>query len=190
MNITSQTIFTHLASGNLDGHSIVKVTKTVGDLEGYWDDSDALARLDSATPLYITQSWLPEGEETAGALAWGNTTLFPGRVGREYFMTRGHFHRKREKGELVICVSGTGALMLMDEQGETRIEPLAHGSTHYVSGHTAHRTINTGALPLVFLCAWAADCGHDYDEIRERGFSRLLVEVNGAPTLIARQQKR
>jgi glucose-6-phosphate isomerase len=142
--------------------------------------------LTPATPLYTTESWLPLGETTDGALAWGNTTLFPGRVGSEYFMTRGHWHRKRHLGELVICVSGAGSLVLMNDARETRIETLTPGSTHHVPGHTAHRTVNTGDAPLVFLCAWVADCGHDYEDIRERGFSRVLVEVGGVPTLVSR----
>ncbi len=76
----------------------------------------------------------------------------------------------------------------MSEERETRVEFLRPGSTHYVPGHTAHRTANTGGEPLVFLCAWAADCGHDYDEVRERGFSRLLVEVGGVPCLVTPEE--
>jgi glucose-6-phosphate isomerase len=58
----------------------------------------------------------------------------------------------------------------MDDRRECRIEPMTPGSTHYIDGSLAHRTINDGSEPLVFLCAWPADCGHDYEEIRERGF--------------------
>ena len=169
-------ILTNLLRGNLHGEFIVTITKTIGDLAGYWHDAAALARIDSATALYTTETWFPVEDGTEGAVLWGNTTLLPGRVGDEYFMTRGHWHRKRNRGELVICVSGRGALLLMNEQRETRMEWLSPGSTHHVPGHTAHRTVNTGAEPLVFLCAWPADCGHEYDEIRELGFSCLLLD--------------
>lgn len=182
----SQLVFTDLASGALSGDAVVRVTKTVGDLAGYWYDAAALALLDPAKLLYTTESWLPAGEGIAGALAWGNTTLLPGRIGREYFMTRGHWHRRRECGELVICVEGEGALILMDEGGHTRTERLTPGSTHHVPGYTAHRTANTGAEPLRFLCAWEANCGHDYEEIRRSGFSRVLLEADGAPRLTVR----
>jgi len=189
-NHALMSVVTNFSNGEVCGALVVTASKTVGDLAGYWHDASALATLDPATPLYTTASWLPEGEGKEGALAWGNTRLQAGRVGREYFMTRGHFHRKREKGELVVCVSGEGALVLMSEERETRVELLRPGSTHHVPGHTAHRTANTGQVPLVFLCAWAADCGHDYDEVRERGFSRLLVEVDGAPQLVTPDEKR
>ncbi|MDQ3684789.1 MAG: cupin domain-containing protein [Acidobacteriota bacterium] len=189
-NPALMSVMTNLSNGEVRGAPVVTSSKTVGDLASYWHDAPALASLDPAAPLYTTESWLPAGEGKEGALAWGNTRLLAGRVGREYFMTRGHFHRKREKGELVVCVSGEGALVLMSEGRETRVELLRPGSTHYVPGHTAHRTANTGGVPLVFLCAWAADCGHDYDEVRERGFSRLLVEVEGAPQLVTPEEKR
>lgn len=179
-------ILTNLFDGKLGGDSVVTITKTVGDLAGYWHDAAAFERIDQATPLYTTETWFPVEDGTEGAVLWGNTTLFPGRVGDEYFMTRGHWHRKRNRGELVVCVSGHGSLLLMNEGRETRMERLSPGSTHYVHGHTAHRTVNTGAEPLVFLCAWPADCGHDYDEIRERGFSRLLLDSNGTPSLVTR----
>lgn len=179
-------VTTDLASGRLAGGRVVRVTKTIGDLAGYWHDAEALARIDPATPLYTTESWFPAGEETPGALAWGNTTLFPGRVGDEYFMTRGHWHKRRECGELVICVSGEGALILMDERGETRVERLTPGATRHVPGYTAHRTANTGSKPLVFLCAWEANCGHDYEDIRRRGFSRVLLASGGEARLALR----
>lgn len=187
MKSSAHTIHTHLTNGRLSGDSVVTTTKTIGDLTGYWSDARAFAQMDSATLLYTTESWLPVGEETEGALAWGNTTLYPGKVGDEYFMTRGHWHRKRHLGELVICVAGEGALILMDEERRTRIELLAPNSTHYVPGNTAHRTVNTGAVPLVFLCAWTANCGHDYEDIRERGFSRIVIEVNGTLALVAHE---
>ncbi len=190
LNPSPMSVLTDLASGAVRGAGVVTASKSIGDLSGYWHEAEAFAALDPATPLYTTESWLPAGEGEEGTLAWGNTRLEAGRVGQEYFMTRGHFHRKREKGELVVCVSGEGALVLMNEERETRVELLRPGSTHYVAGYTAHRTANTGQVPLAFLCAWAADCGHDYEVIRERGFSRLLVEVEGAPQLVTPEEKR
>lgn len=180
-------IFTDLASGGLRGDSVVTVRKTIGDLAGYWHDASALARMNPDTPLYTTETWYPLKDGTTGAVLWGNTTLYSGKVGREYFMTRGHRHLKRTHGELVVCVSGRGALLLMNEERETFMEELRPGSTHYIQGHNAHRTVNTEAKePLVFLCAWPADCGHDYEEILQSGFSRLLLDVAGQPGLVQR----
>jgi len=164
---------TNLKDGTLLGPEVIEVKRIVGDLSGYWLDSDA-AKKQANDLLYITQSWFPVPEETEGAILWGNTTLMPGTVGDEYFMTRGHWHKKRDRGELCVTVSGSGLLVLMNESRETRFEPMSPGSTHYVPGYTAHRTVNTGDEPMVFLCAWPADCGHDYQAIREEGFSRRV----------------
>jgi glucose-6-phosphate isomerase, archaeal len=167
-------ILTDLLSGQLSGANVVESRRTVGDLAGYWQDADAAATLADEL-LYVTQTWLPVADGTEGAILWGNTTLMPGVVGEEYFMTRGHWHVKRDRCEICITVSGTGALLLMDENRQTTVEPMSPGSSHYIPGHLAHRTVNNGTEPLVFLCAWPADCGHQYDAILQDGFSRRLL---------------
>ena len=167
-------ILTNLQTGLLFGQEVVEVRRSVGDLAGYWLDSDAAGELANEL-LYVTQTWFPENEGTSGAVLWGNTTLMPGTVGDEYFMTRGHWHQKRECGELCVTTSGQGLLVLMDEQRDTSFEKMSPGSTHYVPGHTAHRTVNTGTDPLVFLCAWPADCGHEYASILDEGFSKRAL---------------
>lgn len=158
----------------LHGKEIVEVSRTVGDLKGFWADEDAAAAM-SEEPLYLTQTWFPHPDGTEGAVLWGNTVLYPGNVGGEYFMTRGHWHLKQTHGELIVCVSGVGALLLMDEARETTVVELSPGTTFHIDGKYAHRTVNTGDEPLVFLCAWPADCGHDYEGIRKDGFSRRLL---------------
>jgi glucose-6-phosphate isomerase len=164
----------------LEGSQLVEVRRTVGDLHGYWFDNDAAIKLASEL-LYVTQTWLPVSEGTEGAILWGNTTLMPGTVGNEYFMTRGHWHEKRDRGELCITTGGAGLLVLMDESRNTRFERMTPGSTHYVPGHTAHRTVNVSNEPLVFLCAWPADCGHEYDSILKEGFSRRAFVGDSFP---------
>ncbi|HSI72739.1 MAG TPA: glucose-6-phosphate isomerase family protein [Fimbriimonas sp.] len=172
MNLTVPPSLTDLSTGMLRGEA-VEVRRTVGDLLGYWHD-DVAAKMRAGELLYVTQTWFPVPDGTEGAVLWGNTVLFPGDVGSEYFMTRGHFHLKRDRCELCITVSGKGALVLMDEARNVEVQDMSAGTTHYVHGHLAHRTVNTGDEPLVFLCAWPADCGHDYEVIKESGFARRL----------------
>ena len=176
-SFSCDSIVTNLQSGFLKGTNVVEVRRTVGDLAGYWLDPSA-ATEKSDEVLYTTQTWLPVSDGTQGAVLWGNTTLMPGSVGDEFFMTRGHWHQKRDRGELCITTSGTGLLVLMDEEGITRFEEMKPGSTHYVPGFTAHRTVNNGSEPLVFLCAWPADCGHDYESILRDGFSKRVLKTS------------
>jgi glucose-6-phosphate isomerase len=135
--------------------------------------------------VYRVQSFFPVAEGTDGGLFWGTTFLEPGRVGDEYFMTKGHFHSRRDRAEYYVTVAGSGALILMDETGRTWCEPMSSGSVHYVPAHAAHRVANTGETVLSFLACWPADAGHDYETILTRGFSARMLDVNGIPTLVA-----
>jgi glucose-6-phosphate isomerase len=174
-------VFTDFATGALRG-DVVESRRTVRDLGDYWMHPD-LAREDDRL-LYVTQTWFCAPDGTEGAVLWGNTTLMPGIVGDEYFMTRGHWHLKRTHGELVTTISGHGYQVMMGEDGETRAEEMTPGSTHYVPGNCAHRTVNVGEEPLVFLCAWPADCGHDYESLLREGFSRRVLRVGQRAMLV------
>jgi len=153
----------------------------VGDLAGYWGSPEHIG--DPGQILYTTQVFQSGQDGEEGVVLWGNTTLMPGRVGEEFFMTRGHRHLKASHGELCVTVSGKGALILMDAARTTWMEEMSPGSTHWIDGKLAHRTVNVGEEPLVFLCAWPADCGHDYDEIAAQGFGARLVHDNGGHVL-------
>ena len=116
-------------------------------------------------------------------LLYATTVLQPGQVGGEYFMTRGHFHANVDRGELMLTLSGHGALILMDRERDTWIEPMEPGSMHDIDGRYAHRVANTGNTPLVFFVSWMSDCGHDYESIREHGFGKVLVASESGPVL-------
>lgn len=53
-------------------------------------------------------------------------------VGNEYFMTKGHFHEQRHRGEYYLTVIGCGALILMDESRRTTFEPMRPSSLHSI----------------------------------------------------------
>src|SRR4051794_33832639 len=99
---------------------MTEAVKTVGDLHDYWLSPAQIRDPDEV--LYRTQTFWSAPEGTEGAVLWGNTTLMAGRVGEEFFMTRGHRHVKKTHGELCITVSGRGALLLMDESRNTSVE--------------------------------------------------------------------
>ena len=98
-------------------------------------------------------------------LLYATTVLQPGRFEGRPFMTRGHFHVKPERGEIVLTLAGQGELLLVDRTGETRIEGMTPGTVSDIDGAWAHRVVNTGDVPLVFFVAWTSDCGHEYGEI-------------------------
>jgi glucose-6-phosphate isomerase len=180
-----QPITMDFATGALSGEGVEELSRTIADLAGVFGDEAARLALAPSTLIYRVQSHLPVAAGTEGGLFWGTTFLQPGLVGDEYFMTKGHFHAKRDHGEYYVACSGEGALILMDEDRRTRFEPMRPGSVHYVPSCMAHRVANTGASVLSFFACWPSDAGHDYDSILRDGFSARLRCVGGQPELVS-----
>lgn len=172
-------------SGALSGAPVRNSIKRMGQMRALFLDTVAASAMDPDQVIYRVQSWLPVEEGKPGGLFWGATIIEPGKVGDEFFMTHGHFHAMRDRAEFYSTIRGQGALILMDASGETRFETMTPGSVHYIPGGTAHRAANTGEAELAFVGCWPSDAGHDYDAIREGGFSARLRDVDGRPALIA-----
>ena len=145
-------------------------------------------KMSPATIVYEVQSHMAVKDGTPGGLFFGTSNVMPGQVGGEYFMTKGHYHARRECGEYYWCIQGTGALILMDESGKCWFEPMQPGSLHYIPGYIAHRLANTGDTPLRVGACWPSDAGHDYASIAEHGFTARLMNVGGVPTLVQEGQ--
>ncbi len=184
MEIITSPVFFDNNSGRLKGDHVKEKSTRISDLPRFFLDENRRAAMDQDQIIYKVQYYFPVPEKTEGGLFFGNTTIFPGQVGREYFMTKGHFHTIGNRAEYYWCISGTGALLLMDRQRYCRAEEMVPGSLHYIPAQSAHRTANTGTVPLVFGACWPADAGHDYGTIIEQGFSARLLEVNGNPELV------
>jgi glucose-6-phosphate isomerase len=168
----------------LAGENINKIDRKIKDLADIFHDKHAYAVMPSDTIVYEVESYFPVKQGTEGGLLYGITYIHPGTVGNEYFMTKGHFHKIRNRGEFYCTLQGEGMLLLMDEERKTWAEKMYPGSIHYIPGHIAHRTVNTGNAILSFSAFWPADAGHDYATISEHGFSKLVVKQNGRPVLI------
>ncbi len=124
-----------------------------------------------------------------GQLHYSLGMLMPGKIGREYFFTAGHIHTCRPAAELYIGLTGEGILLLQEESsGATQVQPLQPDLAVYVPGHTAHRTINCGDKPLVYLGVYPSRAGHDYSSITENNFNKVVLEVNGQPTVMDRKE--
>jgi glucose-6-phosphate isomerase len=172
-------------TGEIEGRPSVK--RRLSELHGAFADTAAYeaALRDGDPVIYMVASVEPaEGD---GQLHYGIGVLMPGRIGAEYYLTKGHLHAWRPAAEVYIGLSGEGAMLLEDEQtGATSLVPLRANSAVYVPGSTAHRTINTGDAPLVYIGVYPASAGHDYGAIAERNFQQVLAAIDGRPTLIDR----
>ncbi len=171
----------------LTGNKISKTVRKIGDLKSIFSDSVSYDKTSPDKIVYEVESYLPVKEGTTGGLFFGITFLYPGKVGEEYFMTKGHFHKIADRAEFYWGIEGEGMLILMDKYRKTWTEKMYPGSLHYIHGYTAHRTANTGSTTLSFGACWPSDAGHDYDTISQCGFSKILVQENGQPVLIDRE---
>jgi glucose-6-phosphate isomerase len=105
--------------------------------------------------------------------------IYPGKVGDEYFMTKGHYHALRDRAELYYGLKGEGYLLLQTPEGEINIQHMTAGAAAYVPPYWAHRTINIGKENFVFLAVYPADAGYDYMTVTQRGSASIVVERNG-----------
>ena len=164
-----------------------RVERYLEDLEGIFASPLAHQQaIRAGNPLVYSVSSV-EAANQAGDLHFGLGRIEPGRVGAEYFMTRGHLHTWREAAEIYVGLQGRGLMLLEDEDGQRLwSEPLQANQVVYVPGGVAHRTVNIGTTPLVYLGIYPARAGHDYQSIAERNFAQVAVEINGQPTVLLR----
>jgi glucose-6-phosphate isomerase, archaeal len=175
------------ATGELAGAKATE--RHLADLRGCFADAKAYeAALAAGNPLlYRVASVEPAAGE--GDLHYGVGCIMPGKIGDEYYLTKGHLHSWRPAAEFYFGLSGEGVMLLEDEAtGESRMVPLRPHQAVYVPGHTAHRTMNTGSVPLTYLGVYPARAGHDYGVIAQRNFRCVVVEREGRPVMLERSQ--
>lgn len=177
------------ATGEIHGVPLVK--RHLLDLHGCFADATAYASatLNGNPLIYTVASVEPAAGE--GDLFYGIGRILPGRVGDEYYLTKGHLHAWREAAEVYIGLHGEGVMLLEDEEtGVSRMLTLRAESVVYVPGRTAHRTINTGRVPLTYVGVYPARAGHDYEALATRNFRCAVIERDGRPVMVERREFR
>ncbi|MCP4454565.1 MAG: glucose-6-phosphate isomerase [Planctomycetes bacterium] len=141
----------------------------------------ALAREDALIYEFYDLG-MPERE---GDIAFGTSITYPGTVGDEYYMTKGHFHTILDTGEMYYCLRGQGMMLMENPEGDWEAQPLKAGASVYVPPRYAHRSINVSSgEPLVTFFAFRADAGHDYGTIESKGFRMLVKDKAGSPEIV------
>jgi glucose-6-phosphate isomerase len=159
-----------------------KYSKRASDLPGIFRDQSAWKNaVDNENPLVYE---VVEFRDEASHIFFGTTTMQPGKIGGEYFMTRGHFHERRDMGEVYYTQSGRGLLLLENRQGETRTVEMLPGVCAVIPADWAHRSINVGDEPLVFVWVCSPLAGHDYGEILKKGMRKRVIAQNGHASVI------
>ncbi len=161
-----------------------KVERRLTDLREYFLDRHLVEEMLSRgeNPLIYVVYEIPR--KTEGEFNVGCTIIYPGKIGEEYYFTKGHFHAKEQTSEVYIGMSGEGIILMQDKSGRTVAEKIEPGTLIYIPPGMAHRSINTGKTELIFLAIYPSDAGHDYETIMKTGFAKIVVERDGKPTLI------
>lgn len=161
-------------------HNVVRLS----DLREYFSDREQVEKVIATSGDVVVYEYFETGFEADEVnINFGMTIMYPGKVGREYFLTRGHFH-ERPAPEIYFGLEGDGIILMQSETGDVEWRRLEPNSIVYVPPGWGHRTINTGNKRLVFFFAYPSNAGHDYEIVRKKGFAKLVVEENGVPVLI------
>jgi len=154
--------------------------KRLSDLAGIYADEEAFRSLLSETGdllVYAVEDLRPSA--AAGDMIFGITRMVAGKVGDEYFVTRGHIHAVANRPEIYYGESGTGLMLLESPDGEIRIVEITPRSVCYVPPFWIHRSVNVGGHDLVMTFAYPADSGQDYDIIARSGGMKVRILDDG-----------
>jgi glucose-6-phosphate isomerase len=170
-----------------DGFSqtAVSTKRRLSQMKGMYNDTAAFENAVGDGDPLVYEFYELGAPPNAGDLAFGTSITYPGKIGNEYFMTKGHFHTILETAEVYYTLSGEGGMLLENPEGDTGFYPMEPGKAVYVPPCYAHRTINTGKAPLVSFFVFRGDAGHNYATIETKGYRKLVVEgTDGKPQVI------
>ena len=171
--------YVDVAAGQLTG-ATNRYVKTFRDLDGLYEDKQAFSALVAErgdAVAYEVTDYKPSAN--AGDIIIGVTRMEPGKVGREYYMTRGHIHARPNRPEMYYGESGLGVMLLESPAGDIRTVEIGPRTMCYVPPFWIHRSVNVGQEPLVMTFAYPADSGQDYDIIAKAGGMRSRIVDDG-----------
>jgi len=148
-------------------------------------DEQAFHAILSREDVLVYEFFDMQVPESPNEVAYGTSITYPGKVGNEFFMTKGHFHTVLNTAEVYYCLRGHGYMLMETLEGEWEARELTPGIAVYVPCRFAHRSINVSASePLITFFAFPGHAGHDYGSIETKGFRKLLVEQDNKPVFI------
>lgn len=157
----------------------------LSQMQGMYADAEAVKAVKAGGDPLIYEFYELGAPMQPGDLAFGTSICYPGKIGQEYYMTKGHFHTILNTAEVYYTLSGRGCMLTESPEGDVVLHHLEPGKALYVPKRYAHRSINVGDVPLVTFFVFRADAGHDYGTIETKGYRKLVVEgADGQPVMI------
>jgi glucose-6-phosphate isomerase len=174
-----------LADGLADPGQKPSLRRPLSAMADMYADVDAASAAVTAGDPLVYEFYDMGVPETSGDVAYGTSIVYPGTVGDEYYMTKGHFHSVLDTGEIYFCLSGEGYMLMENPEGDVQWARFVPGQAVYVPRRYAHRSINTSDTePLITFFAFPGHAGHDYGTIEEKGFRQLCVRTDDGPSFV------
>jgi glucose-6-phosphate isomerase, archaeal len=165
----------------VDNHIIRRLSA----LRGQFLDQETYNTMLSQEDKLIYEVYEIKRPEVEGELLMGVSIVHPGKVGNEFFMTKGHFHSILDTAEVYYCLRGEGFMVMETPEGDTSVEALSPGKVLYVPPRWAHRSVCTSRQEdLVTFFAYPGNAGHDYGTIERQGFRKLVIEGLDGPEIV------
>ena len=161
------------------------IQRNLSKMEGQYQDQDAFNSMLSNEDSLLYEVYELKRPEVAGEILHGVSIVHPGKVGNEYFMTKGHYHTVLDTAEIYYTLKGEGYMVMETPEGDWAVEKLIPGSVLYVPPRWAHRSVNiSSGEDLVMFFAYPGNSGHNYASIETQGFRKLILDLNGKAEII------
>jgi len=177
-SVDKSSIFSFALETGISGDR-VSSKRYLSNLKGMVADEAALEEMIKKEDSLVYEFYEMGVPEHPGDLAFGTSICYPGKIGDEYFMTKGHFHTILDTAEVYLCLKGRGLMLMENPEGDITHEILTPGKMVYVPKRYAHRSVNIGNEPFVQFFVFRADAGHDYGTIETKGYRKLVVQRDG-----------
>lgn len=164
------------------------IERLVSDLRHVFHDHQAVQSILASGDRLVYEVRTYPFITSKSDMTLGVTRIFPGKVGDEYYMTKGHIHERDDQPEIYYCVNGCGYLLMDTLNGQVRVETMEPGVIVHIPPMWAHRVVNVGNGLLVFVAYFHVIAGHDYGLIERQGFAQIVVESYGEPIFIPSKQ--
>lgn len=118
--------------------------KWLSELDSLFQDAaaaDALVARNGDPKIYEVIEYRKENSD----IFFGTTIMEAGNVAGEYYMTRGHFHARRDMGEVYYTQSGQGILLLESREGQSVTVEMRPGVCARSSRRTGRIAASTPA---------------------------------------------
>jgi len=179
------------SSFNLDPSSFIPdeydnhIQRKLSNMKGQYLDQQAYAAKLADKDEILYQVYEIKRPEIEGEILHGISIVHPGKVGDEYYMTKGHFHTVLETAEIYYTLKGKGYMVMETPEGAFAVEELQEGRVLYVPPRWAHRSVNVSDdEDLVMFFAYPGNAGHDYGTIETQGFRKLVLDRGKGPVIV------